>query len=481
MRRLAALILAALLAGPLAAPAAAQGGFTLMSPEDERRLGAQEHANIIREFGGVYDDPEIGGWIATIGGRLVAAIEGPKEQYTFTVLDSPVVNAMALPGGYVYITRGLLALANTEAEVAGVLAHEIGHVVARHTARRHTSSVFANLGVGLLGVLTGSEGAAQLGQFLGAGLLAQYSQSQEFEADLLGVRYMAAIGYNPRAQADLLSSLNREHGLQQSMSGGQSSPLDSFFATHPNTLERVQRALAAALETGAPPNAFYGRDELLRRIDGLPYGDSARQGFVRGREFVHPTLRFAFTAPPDFRLINQPQAVIAQGPNGALIVFDAPSKPQRTDPLDHILREWGAKLPLRDAERLQVNGNPGATAWAPSVRTKSGARDVRMAAVRFPGGELYRFLFLTPPNLTARLAEDLQRTTYSLRQLAAEEAAKIKGLHIRVVEVRPGDTVESLAQRMKVDVRPVERFRVLNALEPGMTLRPGEKVKIIAE
>lgn len=479
MRRLSALLLALLLAVPLAAPAAAQGGFTLMSPEDERRLGAQEHQKIIRQFGGVYDDPEIGGWIATIGGRLVAA-SGSAEQYTFSVLDSPAVNAMALPGGYIYVTRGLLALANTEAEVAGVLAHEIGHVVARHTAHRHTSSVLANLGAGLLGALTGSQGAAQLGQFLGAGFLAQYSQGQEFEADLLGVRYMAAIGYNPRAQADLLSSLNRERDLQESVRGAKGNPLDGFFATHPNTLERVQRAAAAAAETGAPPDAFYGRNELLRRIDGLPYGDSARQGFVRGRDFLHPALRFAFTAPPDFRLVNQPQAVIAQGPGGALILFDS-VKPRRPDPLDHILGEWGAKLRLRDAERLQVNGNPGATAWAPGVQTKSGVRDVRMVAVRFPGGELYRFLFLTPTNLTARLAEDLQRTTYSLRPLGAEEAARLKGLRIRVVEVRPGDSVESLAARMTVEGMPVERFRALNGLDPGMALRPGEKVKIIAE
>jgi predicted Zn-dependent protease len=477
MRRAAALLALALLAS--AGPARAQGGFTLMSPEQERQLGQQEHPKILQEFGGVYDDPEVGGWIAEIGGRIAAASGSPPTQYTFTVLDSPIVNAMALPGGYVYLTRGLLALANTEAEVAGVLAHEIGHVVARHTARRHTSSVLANIGAGLLGILTGSEGAAQLGQFVGAGVLAQYSQGQEFESDSLGVRFMAEVGYNPRAQADFLSSLNREHDLQESVRGGQGNPLEGFFATHPNTLERVQRAAAAAAETGAPPNAFYGRDELLRRIDGMPYGDSAAQGFVKGRTFAHPKLRLQFTVPEDFRIVNQPQAVMAQGPGGAIVRFDNAPMSNRSDPLDYLANEWGAKAALRNVERIEVNGAPGATART-RVQTKEGARDARLVAVRFPEGAIYRFVFLTPPSLTARLAEELQRTTYSLRRLSEQEAAALKGLHIRVVEVRPGDSVETLAQRMVVESRPVDRFRVLNALEPEMALRPGEKVKIIA-
>jgi predicted Zn-dependent protease len=409
----------------------------------------------------------------------VLASGAPAEQYTFTVLDSPAVNAMALPGGYVYITRGLLALANTEAEVAGVLAHEIGHVVARHAARRHTSSVFANLGAGLLGLLTGSDLAAQLGQFAGAGLLAQYSQGQEFEADLLGVSYMAKVGYNPRAQADLLSSLNREHDLQEAIRGARGNPLQGFFATHPNTLERVQRAVAAAADTGAPPDAFYGREELLRRIDGMPYGDSAAQGFVRGRTFSHPKLRLEFTVPPEFRIVNQPQAVFAQGPGGAAMRFDAAPRGASSDPLQHLVREFGAQLSLRGAERIEVNGNPGATGPAP-VQTKAGPRDARLVVVRFPAGELYRFLFLTPQNLTARLADDLQRATWSLRQLSAEEASQLKGLRIRVVQVRPGETVEQIAERMAVESHALERFRVLNGLEPGMSLRPGEPVKIIA-
>jgi predicted Zn-dependent protease len=290
---------------------------------------------------------------------------------------------------------------------------------------------------------------------------------------------MAKIGYNPRAQADFLSSLNREHALQQSLSGGGESLLDGFFASHPNTLERVQRAAAAAVETGAPADAFYGRNEVLRRIDGLPYGDSAAQGFVRGRTFAHPKLRLQFTVPSDFRIVNQPQAVVAKGPGGAIIQFDNARRPSRSDPVDHLTREWGAKLPLRDVERLDVNGAPAATARA-RIRTQNGVRDVRLVVVRFPEGQLYRFVFLTPPELTARLAEELQRTTYSLRRLSEQEAAALKGRHIRVVEIRAGDSVESLAQRMVGQDHPNERFRVLNALEPATALRPGEKVKIIA-
>jgi predicted Zn-dependent protease len=160
--------------------------------------------------------------------------------------------------------------------------------------------------------------------------------------------------------------------------------------------------------------------------------------------------------------------------------FDRAPQPKRGDPLDYLAQEWGAKLRLRDLERLDVNGAPGATAHA-RIETKSGPRDVRLVAVRFGERQIYRFVFLTPPNLTARLADEMRRATYSLRRLSEREAAALKGLRIRVVEVRQGDSAETLAQRMVVESHPLERFRVLNGLDAEMTLRPGEKVKIIGE
>lgn len=462
-------------------PATGQSEFTpLMTPAQEVRVGAEEHPKIIRRFGGVYDDPEVGGWIAQIGGALAANSELPDLAFTFTVLDTDQVNAFAVPGGYVYITRGLIALANTEAEIAGVLAHEIGHVTARHTAQRYNRTVAANLLTTVLGAATGSREVAQVGQFVGAGVLASYSRDQEFEADILGVRYMTRTGYNPYGQADLLSQLQRERALALAIAGREGAdPTASFFASHPNTIERVQRAVAAAGDSGAAANAPYRRDEFLARVDGLIYGGSPDHGYIRGRSFWHPTLRFGFTVPPDFRLVNTPRAVYAKGPGGAQIRFDI-SKNAGGDPLAYLLDVWGRKLRLREVERITVNGLPAATGAA-DVNTASGRRALRLIAARSSGGAMFRLMFLTPPDLVYRLREDLQRTTYSLRELGPAEAARLRPRRIRVVTVGAGDTVEALAGRMAVDDFPVERFRVLNALQADDRLRAGERVKIVVE
>jgi predicted Zn-dependent protease len=453
-----------------------------MTPGQERQIGASEHPKMLRQFGGVYDDPRIGGWVAVIGGRLVAASEMAKQPFVFSVLDTPEVNAFALPGGYVYITRGLLALANTEAEVAGVLAHEIGHVTARHTAQRVTTATVANLATILLGAVTGSREVAQIGQFVGAGVLAQYSQSQEYEADLLGVRYLRRTGYNPLAQADFLSSLNREHELQKAISGrGGADPMAGFFATHPSTLDRIRRAIREAKkEPGAARNLTYARAGLLANIDGMVYGDSPRQGFVQGRTFSHPTLRFTFTVPPGFRLANRPDAVLARREGGGVIRFDDAGRPRWDDPLTHLRSEWAPGARLDDVERLTVNGMAAATAttWA---TTQAGRQDARLVAIRLAPGRIYRFLFLTPPRLTRQLERGVQRTIFSFRPLSPAEAAALEPKRLRVVTVRAGDSIASLAARMAVEERRVQRFRVLNALPDGAELRPGERVKIVTD
>ncbi|HEM46852.1 MAG TPA: peptidase, partial [Alphaproteobacteria bacterium] len=171
-------------------PATGESGLMLVSSDQERRIGAEEHPKIIKEFGGVYDDPRVAGYAASIGGRLAQVTEQPDTSYTFTVLDNPIVNAFALPGGYVYITRGLMALAENEAELAGVLGHEIGHVVARHSSQRRSTAILAQIGAGLLGAATGSSAIGNLAA-TGAGVyLRSFSRDQELEADRLGVRYL---------------------------------------------------------------------------------------------------------------------------------------------------------------------------------------------------------------------------------------------------------------------------------------------------
>ena len=484
-RRLVPLALAASLAvlGACTSinPATGERQFTaFMSPAKEAAVGAEEHPKMLKRFGGAYDDPSIGGYAAEIGGRLVHHPDFANQRFTITVLNSPEVNAFALPGGYVYVTRGLMALANSEAELASVLAHEIGHVAARHTAERFSQAMIAQLGTVVLGAVTESRQVADLAQ-LGAGLyLAGYSREQEFEADQLGVRYLARTGYDPRAAEGFLTSLGREHRLQARIEGEEAVRDYGFFATHPRTVERVQRAIAAATASGAPLDAPHRQAEYLDRLDGMVFGDSAEQGFVRGRTFSHPGLRLTFTAPPGFRLINTTQAVFAEGPAEAIIRLDSAGEDARADPYDYLSRDWARGVGLRDLERLTINGLRAATARAQIFRF-DGSLDLRLVAIRLDRDTMIRLLFSTPDGLSAALSTAYRRTTHSVRRLSPAEAADLKPLRLSIRTVRPGDTERTFAERMVVPDLPLEWFRTLNALDPGESLRPGRRVKVITE
>lgn len=462
-------------------PATGRASFTaLMGPEDEARVGAQEHPKIIAQFGGVYDEPKVAGYVAQIGGRLVANSEMPRYPFTFTVLNSPVINAFALPGGYVYVTRGLVSLANSEAELAGVIAHEIGHVTARHTAERYSAAVAAQLGLTILGAATGNQDLVDLGQLGGQLALAGFSRSQELEADELGVRYLRNAGYDPKAVAQFLRSLDAEKNLMARIFKRDANERD-LFATHPPTPERVQ----VATQLAGNATGVVNRDPFLDEISGMLYGDDPEQGFVRDEVFLHPKLKFTFRVPAGFPMINTQRAVIARRANTGLVRFNsAPRNESHPDPLTYLTQIWGRQLNLGRAERIEVNGLRGATAATRRVGTLDdyrGTLDLRLVVLQAPGNTLYRFLFVSRPEATAGLATEFQRTTYSFRMLRDAEVKNLQPLTVELQPVKGGDTQESLAAGLPFADFRVERFRILNGLRPGELPPPGGRVKVIAE
>ena len=471
-------VVALIASGCTTNPATGESAFTLfMSPADEVRVGAQEHPKILARFGGAYEDPRVGGYVAEIGGRLAANSEMSRFPFTFTVLNSPEVNAFALPGGYVYVTRGLLALANSEAELAAVIGHEIGHVVARHTAQRYSQSVAAGVGVALLGAVVGgaTQQLAQLGSEL---YLAGFSREQEFEADQLGVRYLKNAGYESYAMGGFLKNLIRNKTLQEQIRDDD-LPNADFFSTHPNTPDRVARAAAA----GAV--GVVGRDALLQNVAGLVFGDDPSQGLIRGRRFSHPDLGLTFEAPPGFRLTNTQQAVYARKRNAAIVRFDAARRDEaHPDPRIYLTEIWALNTALSNVERISIGGLPAATASARvsgSLDDYRGPLDARFVAVQFPSNKLFRLLFLSVPTQTSGLETDFRRTTFSLRTLSSTEISQLVPLTVEVLDVRPGSTSESLAAGLPFSSLRLERFRVLNGFNPGDQPVPGEKVKVIAE
>ena len=487
--RLQALLLTLTLAAgaactPVVNPATGERQYTAIGPQEEVRIGQEEHPRVLAQYGGAYADRGVQNYVSGIGQRLAAVSELPELEFTFTVLDSEIVNAFALPGGYVYITRGILALAQNEAELAGVLGHEIGHVTARHAAQRVTRGQYAQVGAGLAtiaGALLLGETGAQLGQQLGglgAAVWVQgYSREQELEADQLGIRYLAAAGYDPSAMATFLGSMRANDRLQGQLRGSpqEAGGVPSWLASHPRTEARIEQA-AAAVEAATPGETVLRRDPYLDAIDGMVFADSPEQGFIRGREFLHPELRLGFTAPEGFRLANSPTAVVGQDRQGRAMIFtSAPSRSRNM--VTHLTQEWAPNQRLQDVQRTEIGGRPAAVGFGRATLGRQQG-NAMLAAVEGSGDTVYRFVYFTRGSMDRATIRDFERSLTSFRTLSRAELADLRPLRIQTVTVREGDTIDSLSRRMEVDELPREWFEVLNALD-RRPLRPGDRVKIV--
>ncbi|WP_395023226.1 M48 family metalloprotease [Dongia sp.] len=464
-------------------PATGRQFYSSMDPQSEAALGAEEHPKILAEFGGAYDEkPNLNAYVTQLGKAVAANSERQDVEYTFTVLNSEEINAFALPGGYVYITRGLLTLANNEAEVAGVLGHEIGHVTARHTAERYgqaEKAQYGSLAAQILGQWIGGDTGGQLAGGLAseysANWLGSHSQEQEFEADMLGVRYLGAAQYDTQAMATFLDSLNSETHLEARIAGNESAAdAYSMKQSHPRTPERVQRAIAQA---GAPvEGAALNRDRYLQQIDGMAWGPDPRVGVIEGRTFIHPGLRFAFEAPQGMKLKNSPDAVIGQSDNAAMI-FDLASPAPGGTMEEYVASQWQEGKPVSDVQTFQVNGMEAATGIAKGSINNTPVA-IRMVAIR-QSETVYRFMYATPPANFNAADRQFIASAQSFRGISAEEASGYAPKRIRVVTVREGDTVDSLSQQMQIEEDPAGWFRVLNHLGPSDQLKAGQKVKLV--
>ncbi|MDB5478065.1 MAG: peptidase [Alphaproteobacteria bacterium] len=442
-------------------------------------MGAAEQQNILKQFNGPVDNAELTQFVQRVGAKLTPYAERKDVTWTFTVLNDDLVNAFAVPGGYIYITRGLLNLAQDESQVAAVLAHEMGHINARHSAQQQSQSMLANLGLSILGTATGSNAASQLGG-VGADLfIKKYSRTHELESDALSVKYLAAAGYDPYANTKFLAMLERYTQLQEQIAGqGQSSVAASYFATHPPTPERVTRAREIADTMPKNANAIVNRSDYLRAIDGTVYGDSPEQGFVRGNEFIHPGLKIRFTAPQGFKIQNSAEQVAAQNSSGAAMIFASGRGPDE-DPANYIISYLGANAQLTAQEKIIINGMPAATA-STRLNTSQGAVDARIVAISAGGGNFYRLTFIAPVGQMENYATAFRTATYSFNKISDSEAKGYSPNRVRLIKVKSGDTVQSLAAQMPVKDYPAERFALLNGITPQTALEPGETVKTVA-
>ena len=442
-----------------------------------QQTAATEHEQIVQQFGGELGGP-LGQLVDSIASRITAQARG-RINPDFTLLNSPVANAFATPSGRVYVTRQLLALMNSEDELAFVLGHEAGHVAANHSRERQRGSLVSQILSGLAGAITGSDVATQAVGLLAQGQLASFSRNQELESDRLGIRYMAANGYNPTQSAEILETLDAYGRLQARFSGREddqrSAP--SWFSTHPTSERRVAqiRREAQASGRGQSPTA---RDRYLSMIDGMIFDDDPRQGIVEGRTFSHPDLRLAFDAPQGYGIQNGTSAVTVSGAQGQAIFSSLPggyAGDLEQYAVAALRRHLGqAQVQASPPRRTTINGIPAVLVQAQS-RTRSGVVDLTVMAYEFSRNQAYYIASLTQ----GRGFAAFEPMIGSVRRLTDREAAAIRPRVIDIATVGPRDTVETLARRMAYSTYQVERFRVLNGLTSGEGLQPGQRVKLV--
>ena len=448
--------------------------------QSEAQMGAEAHPQLLQEFGGAMTGPQAQ-YVEQVGKNIAvqSGLGNARDSFTISMLNSPVNNAFAIPGGYVYTTRQLVALMDNEAELAAVLGHEVGHVAARHSQRRQANAQRNSL-LGLLGAVVGSVVGGGIGQQLGQAamqgsqlLTLSFSRSQETEADRLGIRYLQGAGYDPNAMSTVLASLAAQNSLDAQLQGRGDARLPEWASTHPDPASRVREAASLTQGMTGVTNA----DTFLTRIDGLLYGDDPAQGVIEGNQFIHPQLRLSFAAPQGFYMVNGTSAVSIQGQGGQAQL----SLAQYNGNLDSYVRNVFAalggnqqQLAPQSIQRTTVNGIPAAYGTA-RVNSGNGQVDVAVFAYEFAPDRAYHFQAITPAGRMGTFTPMFN----SMRRVTASEAANVIPRRIEVVTVRSGDTIQSLSRRMAYTNGQEARFRVLNSLDSNAQLRAGQKVKLV--
>lgn len=438
---------------------------------EEDAIGAREHPRIVASYGGVYQDRQAEIVLARIVGRLLAAADQPNTQFTVTILDTPEVNAFALPGGYVYVTRGILALASDTSELAAVLAHEIAHVTLRHararTNRVRTTEIVDKVVTGVFGGDTSTDQSSNRARLS----LAAFSQQQELSADKEGIRIAGKAGYDPHAAARFLGAMSRF----ATFSAGTSEQGDDFLSSHPSTPDRIQKAIETARASfGAAGAGETDRPGYMAGIEGLSFGDSSSQGAIVGKRYIQPAQKFTFIVPDNYSLQSSKGAVVGVAGDGEAVRFDSAEVPQNMALTDYLKSGWIAGLRPDTVRPETNNGIEMASGVAATDQW-----NFRVSVVRHEG-RVYRFIFAARID-SPQFARGAEQTLRSFRAATSKDTTSIRKLVVRTVTANPGDTADTLARRMAGLSRGPELFYILNNLYPGDPVTPGVKYKVVAQ
>ncbi len=457
------------LAGCAQNPVSGKQDFVMMSEAQEISLGAKEDANVRKQYK-VYAAPALQAYVDSVGQKVARKSHRPNLRYHFTVLDSPEVNAFALPGGYVYITRGILAYLNSEAELAAVLGHEIGHVTARHGVRRASAAQVTDIGISIMSILV-PQINPNLSQTFAGAILSGYGRDYELEADRLGAGYLASSTYDPQAMIRVIGVLKNQELFDAQIAkqeGREPHRYHGVFATHPDNDTRLQQVVAESSRLTVQ-EPVEGYTAYLKQINGLVFNDSGEQGVVRNNQFVHAGLGFALAFPDGWRVQNLQDKLIMSSPQADAVMQLMVDEQPRVAPYDY-LRSKVSGVSTRDIEALDVHQLPGAVAVLPTAMVAAVYLDNKVYVMQCKA---------KTPEIFKVHRFDMLDAIKSFHAMNGAEKQKAKPLTIRLITPRAGDTYAGLAQRSPLGKQAEGYLRLINADYPQGEPKTGQLLKVV--
>lgn len=470
------LLLLAVLSGCALNPATGESNFVMMSEQQELDLGRNYSQEIAKQYPR-YADEKLQAYVQQVGERVAQHSHRSNLSFHFTVIDSPDINAFALPGGYIYIHRGLLAYLSSEAELAAVLGHEIGHVTARHSVQQQSQSQAWGIVGQAVAIGTGVGAAGDLTNALGSAFVRGYGRDMELQADGLGAQYLARSGYDPQAMIEVVEVLKSQEDFarEQAAKSGKSAPTSGYhglFDTHPDNDQRLQQVVGPARALAGGQQEV-NQEVFLQHLEGLPFGDSEATGVRRAQQFFHTGLGFTLSYPQGWALLNRPDALIGHtADQQAFIAMTLEQTKAGQTPAEFIKQRAGGRR-LAAEESLQQAGLQGYTAVIPGSAAKR-------AAVIFKGQQAYLFVAVVKPPASLETEDaNFLKVIKSFRPLKDDERKLAQPLRLHMVKAKSGQSMAKLAQESQLpgDVEP--RLRLLNHLYPSGEPRPGDWLKVL--
>lgn len=471
------LLIMGLLSGCAVNPATGGLDTVLMSEKKEIELGKENHEEILQKMP-VYQDPKLQAYVDAIGQRLVANSHRKDLKYTFTIIDSPDINAFALPGGYIYINRGLMNYLNTEDQLAAVLGHEIGHVTARHIVRQHSAGTATSILAAVLAVGTGSSTIGDLSNVAGAALVSGYGREHELEADSLGAEYLYRSGYDPQAMVEVIGVLKDHEQFSKFKvreEGGKVQSYHGLFASHPRNDTRLQEVVGKAgalsqAEKQAPV------DNFQTQMEGIEFGDADKQGVRRGSRFYHKPMNFTLAFPGQWKLQNSPNALVAYPTNQeAFLQMQVQGDLGALTPETFIK----SRLKIDNLEQGEVLEQYGLRGFTGVVAATEKRGPVRIAAL-FHKDQAYHFSGINrKPNAAINYDPFFLASIKSFRPLESEDYKLAAGMKIKYIQATPGITYAALARESKIEKYAEQQLRLLNGHYPKGEPTAGQWLKVV--